>query len=433
MVITFEESNPYLILRALFTVVASLAMMASLTEFRFPRKKLLKVLALYLCWVVLSNAVLLPLLGIARVLQIFLFTVTIPAVLLTYWAAKDSPAQAIFNYASQCVFSLLLAAAIHLVVARFGLPMWADMLLRCGLYLPLIYLEWRFLRGPFRRLIAILPDRWDILMPIPCAFCFYLVFIGVWPQTWVQNSAQAAYLFLGLGVMAVVYFSLFRSLMNQYRFQQAQQNAALLAAQVSALRQRLQAAQAAEDALRIARHDMRHSFAAAAALVEQGDIPAALQLLGRGQQSLADAQINHWCQDPVLDAVLALYFQRAEEQGIALETELSFPPEIPVDTSELGMVFANALENAIEACLALPLSQRRIRCKVIHHPRFMLQIANPFSGQISFDAEGLPLPQRPGHGTGVLSIASFCRKNGASCYFTAENGWFILRMILGAS
>ena len=104
MVITFEESNPYLILRALFTVVASLAMMASLTEFRFPRKKLLKVLALYLCWVVLSNAVLLPLLGIARVLQIFLFTVTIPAVLLTYWAAKDSPAQAIFNYASQCVF-----------------------------------------------------------------------------------------------------------------------------------------------------------------------------------------------------------------------------------------------------------------------------------------------------------------------------------------
>jgi len=132
----------------------------------------------------------------------------------------------------------------------------------------------------------------------------------------------------------------------------------------------------------------------------------------------------------VLDATLAPIFARARQQGVRVNAKLSFPKELPVDAAELSAVFANALENALSACAALPEDQREIICTSISSPTLMFQVANPYIGEVRFDKSGLPIASRKGHGIGSQSIAAFCQKHGALCIYEAKDGWFKLRIAL---
>ncbi len=204
----------------------------------------------------------------------------------------------------------------------------------------------------------------------------------------------------------------------------------VLAAQVSALEGRLEAARIADEAIRIERHDLRHKLQAVAALVEKGEKAEALAYIGASQARLDQLKPVRWCQNPLLDAVLASYFQQAQRQGIRVEANLAIPAELPVDGAELSTVFANALENAIHACAGMPAGARRIVCKCVNRPRLMFEVANTYTGEVRFDGGGLPLAGRRGHGIGTRSIAAFCEKHGAACFYEAQDGWFKVRVVL---
>lgn len=113
-----------------------------------------------------------------------------------------------------------------------------------------------------------------------------------------------------------------------------------------------------------------------------------------------------------------------------MDARIALPEQLPVAEGELAIVFANALENAIHACMELPRKEREIRCKVIQHPGIMFELSNPCAGAVRFDHRGLPLSSQKGHGLGVQSIFSFCQKYGAICHFEMTDGWFHLRMVL---
>ena len=116
--------------------------------------------------------------------------------------------------------------------------------------------------------------------------------------------------------------------------------------------------------------------------------------------------------------------------NISMEIKVDLPEELPVDAFELSIVFANALENAIQAVKGLPEDQRRIVCKSVTYPRFMVEISNSYAGKIIFDQRGVPVADKPGHGIGTRSIVAFAEKNNALCLFRAEAGWFKLQIAM---
>ena len=132
----------------------------------------------------------------------------------------------------------------------------------------------------------------------------------------------------------------------------------------------------------------------------------------------------------MLDAVFSSYFLQAQRQDIRIEADITLPDALPVDEGELAVVLANALENAINANLALPPEDRVIRCRVVCVPSLMLEIANPCTGRVAFDDSGLPVSAREGHGLGVQSISAFCQRHGAVCEFDLSDGWFCLRLVI---
>ena len=420
----------FLLFRALFITMMTLGMMASLTEFRFGRRKLLCVLAVYCLWVVCSSLVLLWLGGELLLLRLFFLTISVPATFLTYWAANDTPTQAVFNYMTQILLSVLAVSVIRLLTESFGLSGFVNILLMCGFYFTVIYLEVRFLRRPFRMLLKVIPARWGILTLIPCIFCAYLIFVASWPGSYLENKLQIIYVYAAVIPLVVVYIAVFKSLLDQYRTQMERQSTMLLMVQISALKEKLQRVKEVEEGIRIQRHDLRHQLQAVAELVARGDREAALDFLDAARKRLDERKETSWCRPPVLDAVFASYFDQAQRQGVRVEARIALPDTLPADEGELAIVLANALENAIHANLELPREQRNIRCKMVRTPSIMLEVSNPCTGAVLFDGEGLPVAQRKGHGLGVQSICAFCRKNGATCQFDLTDGWFRFRLVL---
>lgn len=420
----------FLLLRALFITIMTVGMMASMTDFRFGYNKLLSVLAVYSLWVTGSSLLLLRLGGELLLLRLFYLTISLPAILLTYWAANDTPAQAVFNYTTQILVSVLAASMIRWFTDSFGLSGLVNLLLMGAFYGTVIYLEWRFLRQPFRMLLRVFPARWGVLTLIPCVFCGYLILLAAWPGSYLTNTAQRVYVYAAIVPLTFVYIAVFKSLLAQYQMQTERQNAALLAVQIAALKEKLQRVKEMEDGIRIQRHDLRHRLQAVEELVARGDKEAALGFLAAAQKRLDEQKPIRWCRPPVLDAVFSSYFDQAKNQGIAIDAKIALPDALPVNEGELTIVVANALENAIHANQKLPQTKRKIRCRIVSSPGVMLEIANPCTGVVTFDAQGLPISHQEGHGLGVQSISAFCQKNGAVCQFDLTDGWFRLRLVL---
>ncbi len=188
-------------------------------------------------------------------------------------------------------------------------------------------------------------------------------------------------------------------------------------------------AMAAEQA-RIDKHDTRHKFQTAAYLLENGNVSEALDYLTRSANQSQEKTSVTYCKDILLNATLSSYFGQAKKAGIVLETHLSFPDTLPVDSGEFSAVIANALENAIKACCLLPEKQRLIVFRCIYKPKLMLELTNPCKDDIVFSKDGIPLSKEKEHGIGTRSIMAFCKKYGALCSFSLEDGQFTLKIVL---
>ena len=201
------ENMFFLVFRTFFITIMTVGMMASLTEFRFGRRKLLGIMAVYSIWVIGSTLLLLSIGGELILLRLFFLTISVPSTVLTYWAANDTPAQAVFNYMTQIMVSVLAASMIRWLTEILGLSGWVNLLLMCVFYVTAIYLEWRFLRKPFRMLIQVIPARWGVLTLIPCVFCGYLILVSSWPGRYLENEAQRIYVYAAIIPLTFVYIA----------------------------------------------------------------------------------------------------------------------------------------------------------------------------------------------------------------------------------
>ena len=270
---------------------------------------------------------------------------------------------------------------------------------------------------------------WGILCIIPITTFLATLYTFNHLQS-IQPSIALILVVSLLVVCGCAYYLMYLFFERVQKENSARYEAQLSALQLSALQNRMEAVQAAENVIRTERHDLRHRLQAVSELIARGDREAALAFLDTATKRLDEQKDVRWCRPPVLDAVFSSYFDQAKNQGILVTAKIALPNKLTVDEGALAIVVANALENAIHANLKLPQKQREIRCKMVGTPGIMLEISNPCSENVTFDAEGLPVAHSEGHGIGMQSIGAFCRKSGAVCQFKLADGWFQLHLVL---
>lgn len=357
------------------------------------------------------------------------FTVTLPYILVTLWCSQYRDFRAAFSIATGLFVGCIGTANEMLTALLLQHTKYCEyysFAVRALSFFMMFFVLRRF-SVTYRQMLHQLNRSWGILCLIP-----FSAFIAMlYTASNFANSIEIIVLTYGLLIVcSCAYYLMYLFFDRVQKENSARYEAQLSTLQVSALRSRMEAVKAAEDAIRTERHDLRHRLHAVAELVSRGDKEAALDFLDNAQKRLDEHKAIRWCRPPVLDAVLSSYFDQAQNQGILVEANIALPDTLPVDEGELAIVLASALENAIQANLGQPRDQRKIRCKMVGSPSIMLEISNPCMGEIHFDDNGLPMAQKKGHGTGVQSISAFCQKNGAVCQFELTNGWFRLRLVL---
>ncbi len=133
-----------------------------------------------------------------------------------------------------------------------------------------------------------------------------------------------------------------------------------LTLQMNAMRQRADAEKKHREDMAILRHDMRHEMGVIMELYRTGKAAEARAVYTSWQDTLQKAAPAPLCEEPILNAVFTRFQHRAEDKNIHLYVYSSIQAEPPVDTIQLSVMVASALENALNATDEIQAQDQRV-------------------------------------------------------------------------
>ena len=99
------------------------------------------------------------------------------------------------------------------------------------------------------------------------------------------------------------------------------------------------------------------------------------------QSMLDDATAIVDVGNPVVNVILNEYVQSAKALGIELRLKVQVPEKLGISAADLYILIGNTMDNAIEACRALPQHQRFIELTLRTHLDILYyKLANPYDG-----------------------------------------------------
>lgn len=127
---------------------------------------------------------------------------------------------------------------------------------------------------------------------------------------------------------------------------------------------------------------------------------------------------------------LPAFHLQSQRQGAVLTVDASLPNNVAISDTELCSLLSNGLENALHAVADLPADRKQISLYCgVRQNKLLIEIRNPCAGPIAM-RDGLPVSDREGHGYGCRSIQAIAQRNGGLCVFSAQQGQFLLQIML---
>lgn len=280
-------------------------------------------------------------------------------------------------------------------------------------------------------------DYWHIyfLPVISLLFCFLGYFFGGNIEEQLYNNSFPLVLLtlLGLSIYIGIIHSL-KTLSREYatreenqRMQNSQQ---LLRQAAHSMEQRIALMAESQKKMSILNHDRRHFNNTLLELLSKGHMEELEILLSRQQKTPIDNPHKMYCENPAAGAAIGYYAALAESSGISCNIRTEIPKEPFIDSLELSMVLSNLMENAINACVALPQGEKRyLNLIVLCEKQLIIEIENPYQGEVLFDENSLPTSTKTGHGIGTKAIGTFAEHYCGDVIYQTDKGIFNVRIL----
>ncbi len=354
------------------------------------------------------------------------FTCSLPSMALFFWLSKYRNGRFFFLFClsdTMCIWLIQVTALLDRLAGGGYVVMFISRLL----LFPLAeWFIWNRLRRPYQELQRKLNQGWWQFSLIGLLYYMLIILVALPVDAPLTGLKELLRLCLVLLLMPMTYIAILHSLWRQM---QIYENVHLIEIQrqdYDALCQKMEVG-------RIYRHDMRHHLAAMEGMLQQGDGSGALQYIHSLRGGLEELAVPARCANPAVNAVLTAYIVQAANAGCAVETRLRVPETLPFEETDLCVILANALENAIHACQELPQEQRRIdlRVELTENRRLLISVENPCAQPVTFGPDGLPEgPRQEGHGLGLQSVKRVAEKYGGLFRCQWEQGRFLFRTAL---
>jgi hypothetical protein len=415
----------------IWSILHIIILFSFLYQPKISRKKATLITLFYMIPLGVANMGLLAALNSLSAIKYMLMLVTVASLVFFSFLSTYRGARFVFTFcmADTAVLIVLILTAMA-DVYLFNDSGLFRLISRLIIFPVLEYLTWKYFRRIYNHSYEIMATGWGWFAWLG-VFCYcLLIFMMIYPESILTNPDHIPAMLLCCTLIPMVYYAIVRSLRNQHRLHRLSSQEAILRLERDHMEDIIRQNMTAEERIRIERHDLRHRMKTLLSMLERGAVEETIAYLNTSIDALDNYKVTRYCQNPIVDAVFSAFFADARANDIRIESSLAVPHDLPVDATEFSIVMANALENAIHACLVLPKEQREIRCKYVIGPRHICQISNPVAKPVKLDENGHPYSREPGHGIGTQSIVAFCEKYGADLHYKYEDGWFHIRIIL---
>ena len=216
------------------------------------------------------------------------------------------------------------------------------------------------------------------------------------------------------------------------RMSVAQEQVRELSVRVRAAKDSLLHMRRAEEATRMARHDLRHHVETLRGLLKEGAFDRCrsyLDELASGHDATAPVRYSD---NLVVNAALTGYLAPAQERGVEVRCDVHVPEELPLRDTELAVLLSNMLSNALEACDRARLAGRR-RPYVdfamrVEGDRLVARCENVMPADTSFDATSKS--DGGDHGWGLPAMRQIVEAHDGALVIDSDEGAIVVRLVL---
>ena len=178
------------------------------------------------------------------------------------------------------------------------------------------------------------------------------------------------------------------------------------------------------------KHDMKHKLHELYHLVENSDGQELSEKIGAMCMEFEQIDEKQYSDNPIVDSVLRIKFGRAKARGIKVETSIRIPKQMQLDHGDIGVLYGNLVDNAVEACSKVPEGQRFVKIENKYQSGILLLIiTNSKTGKKN---KSLKTTKKDNirHGHGVQSVRKVVEKYNGTVSFTDKGDIFEVSAML---
>lgn len=372
--------------------------------------------------------------GIAAASRIAFFTLSVPSFLYFFLVSKYRNGKVIFAFCFGDMMMLIIGTGCSILSTLCGgniwILFWGRLLLASVAELLILKCMRRF----YQTMAEEDKSGWWLLAVVSALFYIILTFSASTPTPIKDRPADFPLYIAYAAAMVATFAIIFRTIASQQKIIRYEQTEKMLELQLRSFENTIRSLEQNEKNLRIIRHDLRHYTNGLRSLVQNGSREDVLNFINTTAEIIPIDEPLHYCESTALNSILTFYIGLAREADCDVQTTFRLSFALPAPDTELCIVFANAIENAINACKKIPdTSERKIRITCLDSPQFVLEVANTHTESVVFDKAGIPLSTKKGHGYGTQSILAFAKKYNALVDYDLNEEWFKLRLLIPGS
>ena len=180
------------------------------------------------------------------------------------------------------------------------------------------------------------------------------------------------------------------------------------------------------------RHDYRGHIQAMKALAAAGDLDGIKEYLDKLDTDLNTVDTVIKTGNPMADAILNSKISLARSRGIAVSADAHIPVELKMSEIDLCCILGNLFDNAIEASLSLPESQRQIRVYMdMKGTQLYISFTNFTAGKKLKKVGKVFLTTKgEGHGFGLVRMDKILQRLDGDISCNSEDGAFTTEILI---
>ena len=180
------------------------------------------------------------------------------------------------------------------------------------------------------------------------------------------------------------------------------------------------------------RHDYRNHIQTMKSHAVSGDWDSIVSYLDELDTDLQTVDTIIKTGNKMTDAILNSKISLAKTNGINITTDANIAVELKTTQLDLCIIIGNLLDNAIEACLALPVELRVIRIFMeMKNTQLYMSVTNSAPpGKLRKTGGRFVSSKGDGHGFGLVRIDTIIERNSGFLSRNSEDGVFTTEILL---